>query len=118
VLQKTLEALASQADEDGRITLFESNASFQGDGAFQLGEARPSGETRAALPLGLFAFRTTSVRRKFLFVKWNTDAVELFASASELIFNQDDYAPLRPIVQSKLGSNRLDRLARLQVPAA
>ena len=113
VLEKALTALSEQADEQGLIKLFESESNFAGDGAFQLGEAKLSGDRRVAMPLGLFAFRSSSVKRKFLFFSWDADAIELFASASEVIFNQDDYAPLRSLVQEKLHRRRSERLSRL-----
>ena len=113
VLTKTLDVLAGQADDDGQISLFESRANFAGDGAFQLGEVVASGDTRVTIPIGLFAFRSTSVRRKFLFFSWEADAIELFASASNVIFNQDEYATVRDLVQQKIAKKKRDRLSRL-----
>ncbi|MEO0612078.1 MAG: hypothetical protein AAFY83_02000 [Pseudomonadota bacterium] len=115
VLQSTLMALSEKADDDGLIALFESETKNAGDGAFQLGQASLSGEGRAVLPFGLFAFRSTSIKKKFLFFSWDKDAVELFASASSAIFTQADYAPLRDQVNSLIANRRKERLSRLTI---
>ncbi|MEO1425987.1 MAG: hypothetical protein AAFU58_04260, partial [Pseudomonadota bacterium] len=63
----------------------------------------------------LFAFRSTSIKKKFLFFSWDKDAVELFASASSAIFTQADYAPLRDQVNSLIANRRKERLSRLTI---
>lgn len=113
VLHESIKALENLAEDDGTIRLFDFHTATQTSGNFQIGAVQRANNGALSLALGAFYFRSTDSRRRFLFFSWGAQQVNFWTSAQKLTLNTSFYAPLREVVQRKLGADSLDYIAAL-----
>jgi hypothetical protein len=103
VVRKTLDALKSLSDQDGRLVLFESSSTNVNKGDFQIGIA---GESNGLLVLkiGAMNFKADQKKKKFLFFGYNRASMEVFYSSQNMTLNETVHARVRQAIVEKLGS--------------
>jgi hypothetical protein len=106
LVQASLRALESLADNDGRIRLFEKSAQVTDEGAFQLGVAT---ETNGLMSLKLGAFQLNSSQRttRVLFFGYSSTSTSLFYRVNSMTLSNELYAMMRQRVKFRLVENGL-----------
>lgn len=102
VLQKAIGALEAMADGNS-LQLFELCSQHNGNGNFQLGSVQRSENGALAMAAGAFHFSSSDQRRRFLFLQWGEQQMQLWMAAQKLTLNTSHYAPLREVVRQQLG---------------
>ena len=117
VLQESLTALSSLAENDGAIRLFDFHASLEGSGNFQLGSVQKAGNGALSMALGGFYFRSMDEQRRFLFFKWGAKKVNFWTAAQRMTLNADFYAQNRESVRLRLVADASNFIATLSLDA-
>jgi hypothetical protein len=112
VLTKSIGALRKLGDGAHQITIFNSAASREKSGNFQLGAVEVGKNGALSMALGAFYFHANDSRTKMLFATWGANDVELWTGAQRMTLNQEQYALARDAVRAKLG-NPADYIADL-----
>ena len=115
VLQQSVAALSRLAEDDGAITLFDSQASMQSSGNFQLGALQRSANGALSMALGAFYFHSVDERRRFLFFRWGSQRIHFWTAAQRMTLNTDFYARRRADVIAKLEADASKYVADLKL---
>ena len=108
ILQESVKALESLADNDGTIQLFDFHTSSEMSGNFQIGAVQKAPNGALALALGAFHVHGMDARRRFLFFSWGAQKVSFWTAAQKMTLNLTLYAQHRDMVQQKLGASAAD----------
>jgi hypothetical protein len=114
-LQQSVQALASRAEDDGTISLFDLHASMQESGNFQLGAVQRLPNGALSMALGAFYFRSDDQRRRFLFFKWGAQQVHFWTAAQRMTLNTAFYARRRADVAARLDADASRFIAELRL---
>jgi hypothetical protein len=115
VLQEAMSALASLAEDDGTISLFDFHSSLEGSGNFQLGSVQKGANGALSMALGAFYFRSVDERKRFLFFKWGAQQVNFWTAAQRMTFNAEFYARRREEVKARLDADASKFIAELKL---
>lgn len=111
----SISALEKLADNDGAITLFETNSAAEGSGNFQIGAVQKAANGSLSMALGAFYFRSSAERRKFLFFRWGRNEVNFWTAAQKMTLNTLIYAKVRRAIEARLGADAIRYIASLDV---
>jgi hypothetical protein len=114
-LQQSVQALASRAEADGSVSLFDLHATMQESGNFQLGAVQRLPNGALSMALGAFYFRSDDQRRRFLFFKWGAQQVHFWTAAQRMTLNTAFYARRRADVQARLDGDASRFIAELRL---
>ncbi|HSQ10846.1 MAG TPA: hypothetical protein VLN25_09570, partial [Burkholderiaceae bacterium] len=115
VLQESVAALSSLADDDGTLQLFDFHSSMEGSGNFQLGAVQRSSNGALSLAAGAFYFRSVDERKRFLFFKWGAQQVNFWTAAQRMTLNTEFYARRRAEVVARLEADAPKFIADLKL---
>ena len=110
VLRSAFKVLASLKPEDGAVALLDSKATFQNNVSFQVGVAEIDDDGSVTMGFGGFHLAVDKRRRRFLFFRWDSKKVRLWAAVQTMTFNEPRYATAREKVRERLEAYRDDYL--------
>jgi hypothetical protein len=113
VLAAAIKALEGMAKDDGFITLFEHFGAKGLVGNFQIGAVERGASGHLSTTLAAFQMNMAEHQKKFLFFKWRTRDIKVWAHAQSAKFNYDHYAPMREEIRQKLGRDARKAIAAL-----
>ncbi len=114
VIIKTLGAIKSLSDTNGKITAFEKNTHSLSKGAFQIGLAKEENGT-VSLQLGTFLLTSSNEIKKILFFKSSKDKTRLDYTSRQGTLNEEVYNNIRQPVMDKLGGKVTEFIAEVEI---
>jgi hypothetical protein len=114
VITKTLSAIKSLSDGDGRIKVFEKNTHSLSKGAFQIGVAIEE-QGVVSLQIGTFLLTSTGEIKRILFFKTTKDKTSLDYCSRNGTFNESLYSQIRSAVEAKLGKKVTEYIAEIEI---
>lgn len=115
ILTAAIKALEGLAADDGFITLFEHFGIEGSLGNFQMGAVERGPDGALSMTLGAFQMTMSENQKKFLFFKWRTRDVTVWADAQAAVFNRKHYATQREQVEQMLGKDAQKAIAQLHL---
>lgn len=107
VLKATLAAMKASSKE-GRLTLFERQASKDNAGNFQIYPCTKAENGDVSIAMGAFYFDSKDTQGGFLFFHWKKSDVHIFKGSQKMVLNVDVYSQVRSRISAKLGQNAND----------
>jgi len=105
VLSKSIDALKSLSEGDKPIDIFDYFSSSAAGANFQLGSVQKSENNVLSMAFGGFHFANKKRKRKFLFVSWGEEDVELWTGAQKMTLNIQSYSGVRTAIRDRLGES-------------
>lgn len=109
-----MQAMKALPDEDGRVTVWESNSHAERSGNFQIGLAADSGGI-AVMAIGCHYFSTSQVVKKVLWWRFTSDATTHYSSSQQINLDVDIYSQVRDAVSNKLGDNARKYVLEIEI---
>ncbi len=99
----TLDSLEKMADNDGAITLFETNSSSNKMGNFQLVLCdQKEGDHEVNFTFGFFYFSADKQVTRFLWFSWSSSSINLNTGSTNVTLNEKIYSTVRAKITEKL----------------
>lgn len=114
VIEETMNALKALSDDNGKLVLFDTNASNLTKGNFQMGAVETDGEN-VAMAMSSFYFSSSQSATRFLWFDYSSTDTELFKAAQKSVLNEQVYSIVRKAVLDKLGDAAIQYIADLDI---
>lgn len=114
IAQKTIEAMKSLDNGDGRLVLFENQSHTLNQGSFQIGMATDYGGV-VAMHFGAFHFTSTSNVTKVLFFSFSNSNTSFYKSAQSVSLDKQIYSQVRSAIIQKLGDKARRFVSQLDI---
>ncbi|MEM7036896.1 MAG: hypothetical protein AAF570_07955 [Bacteroidota bacterium] len=106
VLTSTIKALGNLSAKNKRaIQIFENSGSQGAGGNFQMSQATLDGNQNVSMSIGANHFKSNKHVTNFLFFKFKSKDIDLYAGNQRAILNDQIYSTVRSAVIAKLGAN-------------
>lgn len=115
VLAAAISAMQKMADSSGFIKLFDHYGNKGKIGNFQLGQVDRGVGGDIGMTAGAFFMTLTEKRENFIFIKWHSKDVTIWADVQKNVFSKSQYANVRAAVIKKLGENANAAIADLNL---
>jgi hypothetical protein len=101
LLEKTVEALKNLNSDDKRVQIFNRETVSSQKGNFQVGVARPDGDS-ASLTIGCFYFTTQTEITNVLWVEFESNNTYFYKARQNVVLNVERYAKIRKKIADRL----------------
>jgi hypothetical protein len=114
VINETMKTLEALDDGDGKLVLFDTNASNLKRGNFQMGTCQSDGEN-VAMSMGTFYFSSEQSSSRFLWFEYKKAETKLFKAGQKVVLNELIYKKVRQTIIDKLGDAATQYVADLDI---